>query len=78
MKLEKDISDFRIQGFAPNTGVVLSGTVVVNSATVVKLGSDVSISIGGISVQYLAGEGLILVPGVSYIFGTSVNCHTMS
>lgn len=78
MELEKDRSDFRLQGFAPNNGVVFNGTVVVNSTTVVKLGSDVSISIGGISVQYLAGEGLILVPGVSYIFGASVNCHIMS
>lgn len=78
MKLEKDISDFRIQGFAPNVGVVLSGTVVVKSTTVVKLGKDVNISINGVSVQYLAGEGLILVPSVSYIFDTSVNCHIMS
>lgn len=78
MKLEKDISDFRIQGFAPNAGVVLSGTVSVNSTTAVKLGNDVNISINGVSVQYLAGEGLILVPSVSYIFDTSVNCHIMS
>lgn len=78
MKLEKDISDFRIQGFAPNRGVSLSGTVVVTEPTVVKLGSDVSISIDNIPMGYSAGEGLILVPGISYIFSTSINCHIMS
>ena len=78
MKLEKDISDFRLQGFAPNKGVSLSGAVLVNETTIVKLGSNVNISIDNVSIEYLSGEGLILVPGISYTFSASVNCHIMS
>lgn len=77
MNLVHDESGFRIQGFAPSKGVTYNGAVTVTQATGAKLSSDVSISIDGKTITYTSGDGLILVPGVTYIFGSSVDCHIM-
>ena len=66
-----------IQGFAPNKGVTYSGTVTVQKVTGAKLGSDVNISINGKTITYSSGDGLVLIPGVTYTFGSSVDCHVM-
>ena len=77
MKLSTDEFGFRIQGFAPNTGKTYSGTVTVTTPTIVKFGGDVVITINGKAVTYYEGEGIVLLPNISYIFGTSVDCHIM-
>lgn len=77
MDLISDKDGYKIQGFAPNKGITYSGSVTVTQATGAKLSSDVSISIDGKTVTYSSGDGLILVPGVAYIFGSSVDCHIM-
>ena len=77
MNLVHDESGFRIQGFAHSKGVTYSGSVTVTQATGAKLSSDVSISIDGKTITYTSGDGLILVPGVTYTFGSSVDCHIM-
>ena len=77
MKLIYDEAGYRVQGFAPSKGVTYNGSVTVTQATGAKLSSDVSISIDGKTITYNSGDGLILVPGVTYIFGSSVDCHVM-
>ena len=77
MNLVHDESGFRIQGFAPSKGVTYSGSVTVTQTTGVKLGADVNISINSKTITYSSGDGLILVPGVTYTFGSSVDCHIM-
>ena len=77
MLLVDDKNGNTIQGFAPNKGATYSGTITVQRVTGVKLGSDVSITIDSKTVGYTAGEGIILVPGASYTFSASVNCHIM-
>ena len=77
MLLVDDKNGHIIQGFAPSKGVTYSGSVTVTQATGAKLGADVSISIEGKNIAYSSGDGLILVPGVTYIFGSSVDCHIM-
>ena len=77
MLLVDDKNGHTIQGFAPNKGITYSSTVTVQEVTGAKLGSDVTISIDSKTVNYTAGEGIILIPGVSYTFGSSVDCHIM-
>ena len=77
MLLVDDKNGHTIQGFAPNKGATYNGTVTVQKVTGAKLGIDVSITIDSKTVNYTAGEGIILVPGVSYTFGGSVDCHIM-
>lgn len=77
MLLVDDKNGHTIQGFAPSKGVTYSGSVTVTQATGAKLSSDVSISIDGKTITYTSGDGLILVPGVTYTFGSSVDCHIM-
>ena len=77
MLLVDDKNGHTIQGFAPNKGVTYSGTVTVQKVTGAKLGIDVSITIDSKTVSYIAGEGIILIPGVSYTFSSSVDCHVM-
>ena len=77
MNLVHDESGFRIQGFAPSKGVTYNGAVTVTQTTGVKLGVDVNISINSKTITYSSGDGLILVPGVTYTFGSSVDCHIM-
>ena len=77
MLLVDDKNGNTIQGFAPNKGVTYNGTVTVEKVTGVKLGSDITIAIDSKIVNYTAGEGIILIPGVSYTFGGSVDCHIM-
>ena len=77
MLLVDDKNGNTIQGFAPNKGVTYSGTVTVQKVTGAKLGIDISITIDSKTVNYTAGEGIILIPGVSYKFGSSVDCHIM-
>ena len=43
----------------------------------VKFGSDVNVSINGVSISYTSGDGLVLVDGVTYTFSTAVNVHMM-
>ena len=77
MKLLQDDNSTSVQGFAPNKGVTYSGTVTVEKATGVKLGADVEITINSKTISYTEGEGIILIPGVSYTFSGSVDCHIM-
>jgi hypothetical protein len=77
MRLKSDSNGSTIQGFAPHKGKTYSGAVVVNTITAIKFSADVAISISGKSVTYLAGDGIILVPNVTYTFGSSVDCHVM-
>lgn len=77
MLLVDDKNGNTIQGFAPNKGVTYNGTVTVQKAIGAKLGSDVTITIDSKTVNYNAGEGIILIPGVSYTFSGSVDCHVM-
>ena len=77
MLLVDDKNGNTIQGFAPNKGATYNGTVTVQKATGAKLGSEVTITINSKTVNYTAGEGIILIPGVSYTFGSSVDCHIM-
>ena len=77
MLLVDDKNGNTIQGFAPNKGITYSGAVTVQKVTGAKLGIDVSITIDSKTVNYTAGEGIILIPGVSYTFSGSVDCHIM-
>ena len=77
MLLVDDKNGNTIQGFAPNKGVTYSGSVTVQKVTGAKLGSDVSISINNKIITYSSGDGLVLIPGVTYTFGSSVDCHVM-
>ena len=77
MLLVDDKNGNTIQGFAPNKGVTYSGTVTVQKATGAKLGSNITITIDSKTVGYTTGEGIILIPGVSYTFSGSVDCHIM-
>ena len=77
MKLIYDEAGYRVQGFAPSKGVTYTGSVTVTQATGAKLGADVNISINSKTITYSSGDGLVLIPGVTYTFGSSVDCHIM-
>lgn len=77
MLLVDDKNGNTIQGFAPNKGITYSGTVTVQKVTGAKFGIDISITIDSKTINYTAGEGIILIPGVSYTFSGSVDCHVM-
>lgn len=77
MNLTYDDLGYRVQGFAPNRGATYTGVVIVQEITAIKFSADVVISISEKSVTYLAGDGIILVPNVTYTFGSSVDCHVM-
>ena len=77
MLLVDDKNGHIIQGFAPSKGVTYSGSVTVMQTTGVKLGADVNISINSKTIMYSSGDGLVLIPGVTYTFGTSIDCHVM-
>ena len=77
MLLVDDKNGKTIQGFAPNKGITYNGIVTVTQTTGVKLGADVNISINSKTIMYSSGDGLVLIPGVTYTFGTSVDCHVM-
>ena len=61
--------------FAPIKGDTLSGTYTPNNSIAVRLGADVSITIDGITLDYVVGEGLVLVMGKEYTFSNSVDVH---
>ena len=77
MLLKTDDRYVPIQGFAPNGGTSLTGTITPTTTVCVKLANDVTITIDSIPLYYSAGDGLVLVPGVAYTFSTSVNAHIM-
>ena len=77
MLLMDDKNGKTIQGFAPNKGVTYNGIITVTTITGVKLGVDVTITINSKMVDYSAGEGIILIPGIQYTFSGSVDCHIM-
>ena len=77
MRLEKDSGYTPIQGFAPTSGGQLSGSYTPKSTVAVRFAADVAVTIGSVAITYSAGEGLVLVKGITYVFGTAVNVHVM-
>ena len=78
MPFEKFYTDaMPIVCFTPKESDTLNGVVTVNVPTVIKLGSDVLITIDGVGIQYLSGEEICLAPNVSYTFATSTSVHKM-
>ena len=77
MKSIDMILDGELIAFCPKAGVTYSGNVTVLETTAVKLGASVTISINSVGVEYKEGEILILVAGITYIFGVSTPCHIM-
>ncbi len=77
MQLEIDGNRQAIQGFAPTKGTTLSGAYTPTKTECIKFGSDVDVSINGVSISYTSGDGLVLVDGVTYTFSASVNVHMM-
>ena len=77
MRLEKDSGYTPIQGFAPTSGGQLSGSYTPKSTVAVRFAADVAVTIGSVAITYSAGEGLVLVKGTTYVFGTAVNVHVM-
>ena len=63
--------------FAPISGDTLSGVHIPENSIAVRLGTDVSITIDGVTLDYVAGEGLVLVSGKEYTFSDSVDVHIM-
>ena len=47
------------------------------STVAVRFAADVAVTIGSVAITYSAGEGLVLVKGTTYVFGTAVNVHVM-
>jgi len=77
MRLEKDSGYTPIQGFAPTSGGQLSGAYTPKSTVAVRFATEVEITIGAVVITYSAGEGLVLVKGITYTFGSAVNVHVM-
>ena len=77
MRLEKDSGYTPIQGFAPTSGGQLSGAYTPKSTVAVRFAADVAVTIGSVAITYSKGEGLVLVKGTTYVFGTAVNVHVM-
>ena len=75
MKNIDTILDGEMVAFCPKEGITYSGNVTVLTTTAVKLGATVTISIGGIGVEYKVGEIVIFVAGVTYVFSASTPCH---
>ena len=77
MKLIYDEAGYRVQGFVPNRGDTYSGSVTVTKPTAIRFGADVTIGINSKVLTYSEQDGLVLIPGVTYVFGNSVDCHVM-
>lgn len=77
MNLVKDGNGYGIQTFIPNRGATYSGSVSVTTATAIRFGSDVTISINGKALVYSEQDGIVMIPGITYVFSSSVDCHVM-
>lgn len=77
MYLMLDPNGNPIQGFAPREGSSLSGSITPTKNRLVKLASEVAISIDGKTVTYEEGYELPLSKGRTYSFGSAVDIHEM-
>ena len=77
MVLKNDRGQLAIESFVPNRGATYNGAVTVEKPTAAMLGSDVDITIDGKTVNYSASNGIVMIPNVTYTFGSSVDCHVM-
>ena len=75
MVLKNDRGQLAVESFVPNRGATYNGEVTVEKPTAAKLGSDVDITIDGKTVTY--SDGIVMIPNVTYTFGSSVDCHVM-
>ena len=77
MKTIKDENGARVQVFAPITGTQLTTTYVPTNNEVVKLATDVTITINSVAVLYLAGDIIGLKQGVTYTLSLATDVHVM-
>lgn len=78
-KTNRDKNGFVIQVFTPNKGTTLELATPLNPTEdmVVKIATDVTISVGGTAVPYLAGDILGMSKGVVYSFSADTLAHVM-
>jgi hypothetical protein len=75
MVLTKDDNGTRIQVFSINNGMELSTNFKCEEDLIVKLGSDVTITIDGFAVEYKAGDVIGLTKDKTYILSSSTIVH---
>ena len=72
-----NIIEKHLVAFCPKAGATYSGNVTVVETTAVKLWGNVTITIIGAAIEYLKGEVVIFVAGVTYVFSASTPVHIM-
>ncbi len=66
-----------LQLFVPNVGVSLVSPLTPTSDIVIKVASDVTITLDGIDVLYEANSVFGLRKGVTYTLSATTDAHTM-
>ena len=76
-KLNKDVNGYRVQVFAPTSGATLPTSYVPLIDEVVKLSSDVTMTLNSVAIAYAAGSIIGLSQGITYTFSSTVYVHKM-
>ena len=76
-KLNKDVNGYRVQVFAPTSGATLPTSYVPLIDEVVKLSSNVTMTLNSVAVDYVAGSITGLSQGITYTFSSTVDVHKM-
>ena len=77
MRITKDQYGYDVQVFTPAIGVQLPTSYTPTANEVVILGSDVTITLDSIAIDYTAGNVIGLSSGIVYTLSAATNVHKM-
>jgi len=77
MKLNEDINGYKVQVFTPSSGVTIPTTYIPTKNETVILANDVTITLDGIAVDYIAGSVIGLKSNVTYTLSLATAVHKM-
>jgi len=75
MQLNEDINGYKVQVFTPSKGATLPTTYTPTQNEVVMLGDDVTITLDGVSVDYISGSVIGLKKGITYTLSAETTVH---
>jgi len=76
-ELLADGKGFKIQCFTPTSGITIPTSYTPSKDKIVKIGADVTITLGGIAVAYTEGDVIGFKAGVAYILSAATPAHGM-
>jgi len=67
----------KIQCFAPISGITIPTSYTPSKDNIVKIGADVTITIGGVDVAYTKGDVIGVKAGTAYTLSAATLAHVM-